>query len=149
MGEVLDQAVEWRCFHCDEVFRTRQAAQDHFGLDELERPGCVAILTEGERAILEDRREWRERALAEERAHGATAAEASSLRWDAHRITKKYGGQGASLWFAFEHVEGRMLAAEAALDAAPRWLRGWLRQRVERRATKRRASKLKLAERAS
>lgn len=27
----------WRCFHCDQVFRTRDTAAAHFGLSELER----------------------------------------------------------------------------------------------------------------
>lgn len=30
----------WRCFHCDEVFRSPRTAQEHFGLDQLSTPAC-------------------------------------------------------------------------------------------------------------
>ena len=54
--------TSWRCFHCDEVFTAADAAGDHFGTTEGERPACVAMLTETEKAIVEDRREWKRRA---------------------------------------------------------------------------------------
>jgi hypothetical protein len=133
-------ALHWRCFHCDEVFIERQSAADHFGLDELEVPGCVAILTEGERAILEDRRMWRERAFESERDHEATGTAYSHLRWDVREIVRREAKrQGVHLtddvrdlkWI-WESMEGRALAAEAAMRAAPRWLASWLRRRAER-----------------
>lgn len=31
---------EWRCFHCDEVFTTIGAAEEHFGTTEGAEPGC-------------------------------------------------------------------------------------------------------------
>lgn len=58
----------WRCFHCDEVFTETDAAADHFGAAEGERPACVAMLTETEKAIVEDRREWKRRAQRAENA---------------------------------------------------------------------------------
>lgn len=33
-------AAIWRCFHCDELFADRQAANDHFGESEHDRPFC-------------------------------------------------------------------------------------------------------------
>lgn len=33
-----NERVEWRCFHCDEVFTDRQAAADHFG---VQIDGCA------------------------------------------------------------------------------------------------------------
>lgn len=30
----------WRCFHCDELFTDRSAAQLHFGISEHDRPAC-------------------------------------------------------------------------------------------------------------
>jgi len=130
----------WRCFHCDEVFADRQCAQDHFGLDECETPGCVAILTEGERAILEDRRMWRERAFQEERDHEQTATDLSHLRWDVREIIRREAKRqnvaltdnARELKWVWETMEGQMLAADAALNAAPRWLASWLRRRAER-----------------
>src|SRR5262245_41403533 len=31
---------QWRCFHCDEVFRSVRAAREHFGGDMLADPAC-------------------------------------------------------------------------------------------------------------
>lgn len=61
-GSRTEPASTWRCFHCNEVFSTAEGAADHFGNAEGERPACVAMLTETEKAIVEDRREWRRRA---------------------------------------------------------------------------------------
>lgn len=64
--------ITWRCFHCGEIYSDPVEAADHFG--ELEdMPACYSIVTEGEKAIVEDRRSWRNRALRAE-------AEVSNLR---------------------------------------------------------------------
>jgi hypothetical protein len=34
------EPVAWRCFHCDEVFIDREAAQDHFGVSLFDQPAC-------------------------------------------------------------------------------------------------------------
>lgn len=39
--------LKWRCFHCDEVFTTVEAARAHFGDSELEEPGCKLNALEG------------------------------------------------------------------------------------------------------
>lgn len=31
---------QWRCFHCDEVFKTEWSARDHFGHTEDASPAC-------------------------------------------------------------------------------------------------------------
>lgn len=69
------QPTIWRCFHCSEVFTSKDAAADHFGAAEGEPPACVVMLTETEKAIVEDRREWKQRAQRAE-----TAAETLGLR---------------------------------------------------------------------
>jgi hypothetical protein len=43
---------EWRCFHCDEVFTNPKHAAAHFGIDQLQDPGCVQKLTGGEDHLL-------------------------------------------------------------------------------------------------
>jgi hypothetical protein len=53
----------WRCFHCNEIFLTRHDAEDHFGPCDGEVPACIQILTETEKAIVEDRRHWRTECL--------------------------------------------------------------------------------------
>ena len=35
-----EQEREWRCFHCDECFTTKEAALEHFGPHELADPAC-------------------------------------------------------------------------------------------------------------
>jgi hypothetical protein len=36
----------WRCFHCDEVFRTEEQAIIHFGNSERQRPACSIDIEE-------------------------------------------------------------------------------------------------------
>lgn len=43
----------WRCFHCGDVFTTIKDAASHFGLDQLQEPGCVAVLRNGESHLLD------------------------------------------------------------------------------------------------
>ena len=50
----------WRCFHCDEVFRSRKAAYAHFGPDqdcEKLPPACIDPLRTDEKARLTELRE--------------------------------------------------------------------------------------------
>ena len=46
----------WRCFHCDEVFTTTEAAKEHFGPDELQPPGCCIDAAEYRRMELNHNR---------------------------------------------------------------------------------------------
>lgn len=134
----------WVCFHCNEVCETEQQAIDHFGYDESEMPGCLQLLTEGEKAIIEDRREWREKFHKEEHAHEHARHELSQIGWSVwqiirpevhknrpelrHRIEESVQSL-AQIW---ESIEGRALAAESVLMAMPRWLREHFRARAER-----------------
>ncbi len=47
----LEQADGWRCFHCDEVFLTKEDARLHFGADQMADPACQ-IKVAGEHALL-------------------------------------------------------------------------------------------------
>lgn len=51
-----DVARSWRCFHCDEVFASADAAREHFGSSELDEPGCK-MLAKGELELLRDYRD--------------------------------------------------------------------------------------------
>lgn len=48
-SELLSQKADksWRCFHCDEVFTSRQYAAEHFGFDEGATPACKISGHEG------------------------------------------------------------------------------------------------------
>lgn len=68
----------WRCFHCDEVFRTIEAAQEHFGPHELADPACQIDISKfremelyHERCLAEDsdsERAWHSRSADHARA---------------------------------------------------------------------------------
>ena len=125
--------ISWRCFHCDEDFTDRQAAQDHFGLDCLELPTCIAAAIEGEKAILEDRREWRNRALKAE-------AENERLGYELHleRFDIRYGplkaASRADAERKFVEQRNELEAERQALAAAGPWVSGFLRWLGEARA---------------
>ena len=56
----------WRCFHCDEVFRSRKAAWAHFGPDqdcEKLPPACIDPLRADEKTRLTELREAQEYAF--------------------------------------------------------------------------------------
>lgn len=56
----------WRCFHCDEVFRSRKSAWAHFGPDqdcEKLPPACIDPLRSDEKARLTELREAQEYAF--------------------------------------------------------------------------------------
>ena len=48
----MAKAKTWRCFHCGDLFRNPRHAAAHFGIDELQTPGCVAVLRGGESHLL-------------------------------------------------------------------------------------------------
>lgn len=57
---------QWRCFHCDEVFRSRKAAWAHFGPDDgcdKLPPACVDPLRSDEKTRLSELREAQEYAM--------------------------------------------------------------------------------------
>lgn len=51
MKDDVREALEWRCFHCGEVFLDHSCAQAHFGRDETSEPACL-IKAGAERSIL-------------------------------------------------------------------------------------------------
>lgn len=56
----------WRCFHCDEIFRSRKAAWAHFGDDSYctkELPACIDPLRNDEKKRITDLREAQKYAL--------------------------------------------------------------------------------------
>ena len=107
----------WRCFHCGEAFADRQTASDHFGLDCHEFPACVQVLTETDKAIVEDRREWRNRALQAEAENERLEHLVGSAEWD---IRTRWKGARSlhDVACRFETLQGELLAARAQLQPA-------------------------------
>ncbi|USN16384.1 hypothetical protein PLUTO_00680 [Luteibacter phage vB_LflM-Pluto] len=42
----VNEPVQWRCFHCDEVFTIREQAALHFGTSERQNPACQIDIAE-------------------------------------------------------------------------------------------------------
>lgn len=111
----------WRCFHCDEVFTDRQAAVDHFGISENDKPGCVVALTETQKAIVEDRRMWRTHA---QHCETHAAEMERQLHQHQHDIGFLFNGCKtlADVAHEFDRLRGEMLSNKEAAERY-RWLR--------------------------
>lgn len=109
----------WRCFHCDEVFRSRKAAWRHFGPDDgcEEFPPCVDPLRHDEAKRLRELREAQQYALmcqkdanrAEERAD-ETIRELAEFK----SITKCQSLHELRMWM--DSQRGRVVTANALID---------------------------------
>jgi hypothetical protein len=45
-GTEGESSMNWRCFHCDEVFTDRESARMHFGPNQLSTPACQIDATQ-------------------------------------------------------------------------------------------------------
>ena len=120
----------WVCFHCNEVFTTREKAAEHFGNGDYEdeTPLCiVAATTEQEQLILTNREMWDE--LQKARHENEDLEDRlSGFEYTARKITKKPHATTHDLEHEWDFMEGRVIAAEsrAPFDTEQR-----LRQEVE------------------
>lgn len=132
--EVEQSTGPWLCFHCDELFTDRDAAAEHFGDGEYESeiPLCIqAATTEQKQLILTNREMWDE--LQKARSENEDLEERlSDFEYVARKLTKKPHATTNDLEHEWEFMEGRVIAAEAAINAAPKWLARFLRWRAER-----------------
>ena len=72
----MSSQKSWRCFHCDEVFRSRKAAWAHFGPDqdcEKLPPACIDPLRTDEKARITEL--WEAQQYAFDCQESANAAE--------------------------------------------------------------------------
>jgi hypothetical protein len=131
--EAIAKQGPWRCFHCGELFEDQDSAAEHFGTDwfcEDDGAACIQILTEGEKAIVSSRREAGRFLREAEAEIERLEDEVSSLRWDTYSRFK--GAKSADEAVRImRDLEDRALTAEAALNAAPKWLRRFLRWKAE------------------
>lgn len=133
-------ALPWRCFHCDEVFEAPEAAKQHFGDGNYEReePVCIEAATTELKTLVITMREIWERLQKVEGELEQAEHDRDNARYTLRQ--PKFA--------RFEDIEGRMLAAEAALNAGPAWLRRLLRWKAERDWKRGRAAMQKLARQA-
>ncbi|UTU08109.1 hypothetical protein CcrC1_gp423 [Caulobacter phage C1] len=111
----------WRCFHCDFLATTTQEAIDHFGYDESEKPACLQVLTETEKAIVEDRRMWRGRALELEDHLEQAHHELAMARYDIHHHFKVHTLSEAG--HVYDNLKGEVLALKERVNWVPKWVR--------------------------
>lgn len=135
MAEQDPAAMPWRCFHCDEVFFERDKAREHFSLGnyEAEMPLCVEAATTEQKALVLTNREMWERVQHLEREVEDLEYRIGAWQHTARALTGAPSATSADLRHEWDFMEGRVLAAETAINAAPAWLAGWLRRRAERR----------------
>ena len=111
----------WRCFHCDEVFRSRKAARLHFGSDDYgvkDPAACVDPLRKDEKARMDELREAQRYALscrslavqADEQAD-----ELSRTLDEFQRITGCKNTNELRMWM--DSQKGRVVTANALIDA--------------------------------
>lgn len=124
----------WHCYHCEEVFTTPETAAEHFGNGdyEAEIPLCVvAATTDQKQLILTNREMWDE--LQKVRSENEDLEfNLHGFQYVARKLTRKPDADTNDLEHEWDFMEGRVVAAEAAINAAPKWLARLLRWRAER-----------------
>ena len=133
--ELMEPPTVWRCFHCDEVLETREAAAEHFGDGnyEGEMPLCIEAATSEMRALVLTNREMFIEVQNLRDREEALEFQLGNFEYVTRKLTGKPSGTTSDLEMEWDFMQGRVLAAESAIDAAPRWLATWLRRRAERK----------------
>jgi hypothetical protein len=120
----------YRCFFCEEVFRSRRAAWEHFGEASYcgsDVPACVDPLRSDEKERMKALREARKYAheMQEQRDKMEEDADMlSSFQTELGRLFGEVGGVKASTphqaWLVLDAAQGEILALKERLDAAGR-----------------------------
>jgi hypothetical protein len=123
----------WRCFHCDEIFTERAAAAEHFGEGnyEGEMPLCIEAATSEMKALVLTNREMFARLMEVESELEQAEHERDCWAGGARKFLNAPHATWHDLGNYRETAEGRILAAESAIEAAPRWVATILRRRAE------------------
>lgn len=108
------EEMEWRCFHCDEVFTDTAAAKDHFGYDLLAEPGCK--LNEIEGGLLGIVRRQEERLDAYHREDTASYREFYSLGADHSQALRREEEKGYAKGLADGRAEALALSEHPSQD---------------------------------
>lgn len=111
----------WRCFHCDEVFRSRKSAWAHFGPDqdcEKLPPACIDPLRSDEKQRLTELREAQEYAFKCQENSNTTEDKADDLLRELDnfkRLTKCHNSH--ELRMKLDSIEGELITARALTQA--------------------------------
>ena len=111
----------WRCFHCDEVFRSRKTAWAHFGPDqgcEKLPPACIDPLRSDEKARLTELREAQEYAFKCQESANVAEDKVDDLQRELDEfksLTKCRSSH--ELRMVQDYVEGELITARALIEA--------------------------------
>jgi hypothetical protein len=111
----------WRCFHCDEVFRSRKSAYAHFGPDcdcEKLPPACVDPLRKDEKARITELREAQDYAFHCQESANCAEERASDLERELdefRRLTKCRNTH--ELYMKLDSEKGTLLTAMELIKA--------------------------------
>lgn len=115
-----DLRKQWRCFHCDEVFRSRKAAWLHFGPDEAcEKlpPACVDPLRHDEAERLRELREAQEYTMQCQEAANAAEDRADIAETELSEFKKLTGCANThELRMWMDSQQGRVITANALIE---------------------------------
>lgn len=111
----MTQRKHWRCFFCDEVFRTRKSAAEHFGTGnyESETPLCIEAATTDQRQLILTNREMWEQLQKAQSENEELEDRLSGFQYTARKLTKKPNATVNDLEHEWDFMEGRVIAAEA------------------------------------
>jgi hypothetical protein len=115
-------AKQWRCFFCDEVFKTRREAADHFGesLCDADVPACVDPLRTDEKLRLKELRDARAHAMKMQHEAEEVQNEADELhqyRRELERLFGKGRDTPYAAWQVLDVANGEIEALKLRLSA--------------------------------
>lgn len=110
----------WRCFHCDELFRSREAAWLHFGPDdgcEKEVPACIDPLRHDEAERIKQLREAQEYALRCQESANNAEDKLDDLAREFEEFKKLTGCSNThELRMWMDSQQGRVVTANALIE---------------------------------
>lgn len=118
---VKRRSKHWRCFHCDEVFRSRKSAYAHFGPDqdcEKLPPACIDPLREDEKARITELREAQDYAFQCQESANAAEEKVDLMAYELDEfkhLTKCHGVH--ELRMALDSAQGELITARALIEA--------------------------------
>jgi hypothetical protein len=117
----MKKRKSWRCFHCDEIFRSRKAAWAHFGDDSYctkELPACIDPLRNDEKKRITDLREAQKYALDMENEARELDDRVDGLEMELAEFKALTKSSTINeLRMKLDSEQGRIVTAEALIEA--------------------------------
>lgn len=109
----------WRCFFCDEVFRDRKSAHEHFGDENCvtDPPACIDPLRADEKQRLTELREAREHALKAFNERDRAEELAEGLQAEHDNFFRYFGPDCRTMWQAADRYKNALYELELLKDS--------------------------------